>query len=102
MDQKIEVRGTVVRDPELRKTAAGKPWAKLSIAADEVTKNGEELDPQQHKWQTAVFWEKRAQEVAAEFRKGDNVQVSGKAVDREYADKTGTQRTAAEILNFIG
>jgi single-strand DNA-binding protein len=99
MDQRIEAMGTVVRDPEFKETSNGKTFARVTVAADEVTLNGERLDAKEgnNKWQTAVFWEKDAQTIAETVRKGDKVKVTGNAVEREYQDRSGATKKSVEL-----
>jgi single-strand DNA-binding protein len=97
MDQKIEARGTVVRDPELRTTSSGNVLTRVTIAADEVMHDGEKVDAKQNKWQTAVFWGQDAKDYAQNIKKGAQVRLVGDLVRREYTDKDGERRSTAEI-----
>jgi single-strand DNA-binding protein len=94
MDQKIELRGTVTRDPEMKTTASGKAFMRMSVAADEVARDGESLDPKTNKWHTVLAWGDDN-----EVRKGDQVRVVGQHVMRGYEDKGGVQKVASEIHN---
>jgi single-strand DNA-binding protein len=94
MDQKIELRGTVTRDPEMKTTASGKTFMRMSVAADEVARDGESLDPKTNKWHTVLAWSNEN-----EVRKGDQVRVAGQHVMRGYEDQAGTQKVASEIHN---
>jgi single-strand DNA-binding protein len=96
MEMKIEAKGTVVRDPELRRTPKGKLVAEVTIAADEVMLDGVKLDAGEHKWQTGVFWGADATEVVEKAKQGAKVLLSGERKVREY-QKDGETRTNAEI-----
>jgi single-strand DNA-binding protein len=93
----IEVTGNVVRDPELKTTATGKLRTTVSIAANEVKVDGQEIDAAANKWHTAVFWGDQAQEHAAALKKGAPVRVSGDLVIREFEGRDGEMKKAAEI-----
>lgn len=101
MDQqvRIEAKGIVVGDPELKRTPKGRILTKLTIAASEVARDGQQLDPEQNKWQTAVFWGLEAVDVAEKVKKGTEVRLAGDLVPREFTDKEGNQRTVSEIRN---
>jgi single stranded DNA-binding protein len=95
MEQKnqVEARGTVIRNPDVRETGKGKTFTRFTIAADEVSRDGEKLDPEIHKWHTVLLWGEN------DINKGDRVRVSGEEVMRQYEDRQGDMRTAAEIHN---
>lgn len=97
MDQKIEAKGRVVRDPELKKTTGKRSLLRITIAADEVSRNGEALHPETNKWQTAVFWGKEAEDQSREIRRGMLVRLSGEEVSRQYETKDGSMKEITEL-----
>ena len=67
-DPEPEVRGPLARDgrgwwpsdPELRTTEKGKTIARVLVAADEISKAGQKIDPSENKWHVALFFGDRA------------------------------------------
>jgi single-strand DNA-binding protein len=87
--------GNVTRDPELRRTSAGKPVVNLSVAStpgayNRDTKAWEEGQP--------VFidcsaWDEMAENIAASLGKGSRVIVTGTFKASSYKDREGNERT---------
>jgi single-strand DNA-binding protein len=97
MDQKIVASGRVVRDPECRRTSNNRWLTRVTVAADEVSRNGERIDPEKNKWQVAVFWGKEAEEVAQSIKKGALVRISGEEVSRQYEGNDGKMKETTEL-----
>jgi single-stranded DNA-binding protein len=92
----LEIKGTVAKDPELQFTANEKPYTRILIAADQVTRGAEKLDPEQNKWHYAVCWGDKAKEAAKTFKKGMDVQVTGEQRVSQY-EREGRQFTSSEL-----
>jgi single-strand DNA-binding protein len=92
----LEIRGTIAKDPELQFTANEKPYARVLVAADEVTRGTQKLDPEQNKWHYAVCWGDKAKEAVQTFKKGMDVQVTGEQRVSQY-ERDGRQFTASEL-----
>ena len=96
----LELKGMVAKDPELRTTDKGKVIARVLLAADEISKAGQKLDPEQNKWHVALFFGDRAKEIAAELKKNMIVDVGGEHQVRTFKDKTtGEQREVSELVS---
>ena len=92
----LEIKGTVAKDPELQFTANEKPFTRILIAADQVTKGAQKLDPEQNKWHYAVCWGDKAKEAVQAFKKGMDVQVTGEQRMSQY-EREGRQFTSSEL-----
>ena len=88
----IELIGRLGQDPELRHTNSGKAVVNLSLATNE--KKGQE---DVTSWHRITFWEKKAEIVNQYCSKGSKIRVTGCLQYRNYTDKDGNSRTAAEI-----
>lgn len=88
----IVVQGRLGSDPELRKTQTGKSVASVNLAVQRDGK-GAETD-----WIPIVAWEKTADFLINYFAKGDTCIASGRLQIRQYTDKNGNKRTAAEVI----
>ena len=94
----VVIRGTVAQEPEVRTTESGKKVVNVLIAAHSIERDGEKLDPEQNKWHQATFWNEKAEEAAAQLKKGTRIELAGDQRLVEY-EKDGATRTASEIRN---
>jgi single-strand DNA-binding protein len=92
----LEIKGMVAKDPELQFTASEKPFTRILIAADQVARGAEKLDPDQNKWHYAVCWGDKAKEAVQTFKKGMDVQVTGEQRVTQY-EREGRQFTSSEL-----
>ena len=92
----VVIMGRLTRDPELRYTQTETPVASFRLAVDRdvKSKDGE----RQTDFIDVVAWKKTAEFVSAYFCKGNMVVVSGRLQMREWTDKEGNKRTAAEVV----
>jgi single-strand DNA-binding protein len=87
----ITIMGRMTRDPELRYTKTEKAVASFTLAVDRDF--GEGVD-----FINCVAWEKVGEFVSKYFEKGKVAIVAGKLQMREYTDREGNKRTAAEVV----
>ena len=93
----IVIMGRLTRDPELRYTQSQTPVASFRVAVDRdyAPKDGGE---RQTDFIDCVAWRSTAEFVSKYFQKGSMTVVSGRLQIREYTDRDGNRRTAAEIV----
>lgn len=97
LKNKIQLLGHLGGIPEVRTTQSGQKMARMRIATNETYRNnaGEKVTDTQ--WHTCIAWGKTA-DIAEQFlHKGSEVMLEGRLQYREYVDKDGHTRTAAEI-----
>lgn len=95
MLNKIVVMGRLVKDPDLRATASGKPVANFTLAVERDREvNGERATD----FIDCVAWNGTAEFVSKYFSKGSMAVVAGRFQSRKYTDKDGNNRTAWEIV----
>lgn len=92
----IAVMGRLVRDPELRQTTTGKTVASFRIACDRGRRDANGQN--QADFFDVVAWNKTAEFVCKYFQKGSLIAIDGRLQSRNYQDKSGSNRTAIEIL----
>lgn len=94
----VTVVGHVGGDPELRFTSSGTAVASFSLANTPRTKgtNGEWGDGETM-WLRVTAWNKQAEAVAEEVRKGQKVIVVGRLAQKSYKTKDGEDRTSLEL-----
>lgn len=96
MLNKVILQGRLGSDPELRTTPSGVEVATVNIAVDRDRKdaNGE----RQTDWVTIVAWRNTAKFLSTYFQKGRMILVEGRLQMRNYTDRDGNKRTAAEVV----
>ena len=92
----IILQGRLTADPVVRFTGTGKPVASFRLAVDRDMKgqNGQrETD-----FIDCVAWSKTAEFVQQYFKKGSAALVSGRLQMRDWQDREGNKRIAAEVV----
>ena len=96
MLNKVFIMGRLTRDPELRRTQRGTPVTSFSLAVDRDFKSqGGEKETD---FIDVVAWSNTAEFVAKDFTKGRMAIVEGRLQLREYTDRDGNKRRAAEVV----
>lgn len=90
---RIEIKGNVGSDPELKYTANQTPLVELSIADSE--KRGEEFVTQ---WVQVTAFGKTAERVHTFVKKGNKLSVTGKLHVNSYKDKEGKTKTKYSVI----
>lgn len=88
--------GRLVADPELKQTPSGTPVTSFRIACERDFKNGD--GERETDFLTIVAWKGTAEFIAKNFSKGRLITVVGRLQMRNYTDRDGNKRTAAEII----
>lgn len=95
MLNQITLMGRLTADPELRYTQSQTPVASFRIAVDrDYSGNGEK----QTDFISIVAWRNSAEFAAKYFKKGSMTVVVGRLQMRDWTDKDGNKRTAAEVV----
>ena len=93
----IVIMGRLARDPELRHTQNGTPVATFRLAVDRDFKDkttGERATD----WIDVVAWSGTAEFVSKYFTRGRMAVVEGRLQLRDWTDKDGNKRRAAEVV----
>ena len=93
----IVLMGRLTRDPELRYTGSNIPVASFSVAVDRDFGRGENGEKQTDVI-NVVAWRQTGEFVSKYFTKGSMIVVSGRLQIRDYTDRDGNRRTAAEVV----
>ena len=93
----IVLMGRLTRDPELRYTNSNIPVASFSVAVDRDFGRGENGE-RQTDFINCVAWRQTGEFVSKYFQKGSMIVVSGRLQMRDYTDREGNKRTAAEVV----
>ena len=97
MKNKVQLIGNLGQNPEVKELNGGKKVAKFSLATNETYRNkaGEKVTDTQ--WHNLVAWGKTADIIAQYLKKGSEVAVEGKLLNRNYTDKEGVKRYVTEV-----
>lgn len=92
----VNLMGRLCADPELRYTQSQTPVATFRLAVDEdYTPQGQE---RKTNFISIVAWRGMGEFAAKYFKKGSMAIVTGRLQMRDYTDKNGEKRTAAEVV----
>ena len=97
LKNKVQLIGNLGQNPEVKELNGGKKVAKFSLATNETYRNkaGEKVTDTQ--WHNLVAWGKTAEIIEKYLKKGSEVAVEGKLLNRNYTDKEGVKRYVTEI-----
>lgn len=97
MLNQIAIQGRLVRDPELRRTNSGKAVTSFTLVCDRDFKN-QQTGEKEVDFIECVAWGGTAEMVEKYFHKGQMSVATGRLQLRDWTDKNGQKRRAAEIL----
>lgn len=91
----IVLMGRLTKDADIRSTQSGKVVASFTLAVDRpYTQNGKkEAD-----FIACQIWGKSAEVLGKSVHKGQRILLEGRLQIRQYTDKNGNKRTAAEVV----
>lgn len=90
------LQGRLGSDVELRTTPSGVEVATVNLAVDRDVKDKD--GSRKTDWITVVAWRQRAIFLSRYFTKGRMAVVTGRLQVRDYTDRDGNKRTAAEVV----
>ena len=96
LTNKVQLIGRLGMDPEIKSFENGK-LMRVSIATDDsyTDKNGQRVQDTQ--WHTLIGWNTMADLGEKLLKKGKQIAVEGKLVNRSYDDKDGKKCYTTEI-----
>ena len=89
-------RGVLGKDPELKYSAAGKPYLSFSFAAPRTAKqkDGKSVSD----WIDCICFGSVAEEIGLQGQKGSIVAVFGSLQNNNWVDKMGQKRKSQQVL----
>ena len=97
LKNKVSLIGFLGKDPEIKSLESGNTLAKFSIATNETYLNGQGEKVSNTTWHPIVAWGKLAEICGQILKKGSEVVIQGKLINRSYEDSTGVKRYITEI-----
>jgi len=94
---KVQLIGNLGNDPEVKTFDKGKKLAKMSIATNESYRNAKGELVKETQWHNLIAWGKTADIIEKHLKKGSEVAIEGKLINRNYTDKDGNKRYVTEI-----
>lgn len=94
---KVILVGNLGRDPEVRRTDAGIPWARFTLATTEYIRKPNGERDSRTEWHNIVMWRGLAEIAEKYLRKGSKVYLEGKLRTRSWDDKDGQKKYLTEI-----
>jgi single-strand DNA-binding protein len=95
---RVQLIGNLGMDPEVKSFDKDKKMARISIATNEVYYNAKGEKVQDTQWHNIVMWGKTAEIAEKYLKKGQEVAVEGKLVNRSWETKEGEKRYATEVV----
>ena len=95
---KVQLIGHLGMNPEIKNLDAGKKLAKFSIATNESYQNAKGEKIQDTQWHNVIAWGKTAEIIEKYLKKGNEVAIEGKLINRSYDDKDGNKRYITEVV----
>jgi len=97
MRNQVRLIGNLGMTPETKNFDGGKTMAKFSLATNETYKNANGERVQETQWHNVVAWGKTAELAAQLLKKGSEVAIEGKLLNRSYEDQKGVKHYVTEI-----
>lgn len=94
---KVQLIGNLGMDPEVKNLEGGKKLAKVSIATNETYTNAKGEKVKDTQWHNLIAWGKTADIMGKYLKKGSEVAVEGKLINKNYTGKDGVKRYSTEI-----
>lgn len=95
---KLMLIGNVGRDPEVRTSRNGDPFATFTMATSYTYKNESGDRTDQTEWHRIVMWRRLAEQAEKYVKKGRKLYVEGRVQTRSYDDQSGTKRYVTEVV----
>jgi single-strand DNA-binding protein len=97
MTNKVELTGNAGSRPEVTNLNDGKKVVNFTLATTESykSKNGELV--KNTTWHKIVMWNKLADQAQTLIKKGTQISLTGKIVNRNYTDAKGVKHYITEI-----
>ena len=94
---KVTLIGNLGNAPEIKSLENNKKLARVSIATNEIYKNQKGERVTDTTWHNVIMWSPLAEIAEKLLKKGSEVAIEGKLINRSYTDKDGIKRYITEI-----
>ncbi|WP_258102333.1 single-stranded DNA-binding protein [Marinoscillum pacificum] len=92
----VQLIGRLGNEPQIKTFDSGKRMASFSLATNEKYRNNKGEQVEDTQWHNIVIWGKKVDVVENYLKKGSEVAVQGKLVNRSY-ESNGEKKYITEI-----
>lgn len=92
----VQLIGRLGNDPEVRTFDSGKKMASFSLATNETYYNSKGEKVTDTQWHNIIAWDKKADLSENYLKKGSEIALEGKLINRSY-EKDGVTKYITEI-----
>lgn len=92
----VQLIGRLGNDPQVRSFDSGKKMVSFSLATNETYLNNKGEKVQDTQWHNIVIWGKKADVAEKYLKKGSEIALQGKLVNRSY-ESNGEKKYTTEI-----
>ena len=95
---RVQLIGHLGMDPEVKTFDNDRKLARLAVATNEVYYNSKGEKVEDTQWHNIVMWGKIAEIAEKYLKKGQEVALEGKLVNRSWETKEGDKRYTTEVV----
>ncbi|XOV93361.1 MAG: single-stranded DNA-binding protein [Bacteroidota bacterium] len=92
----VHLIGRLGNEPEIRSFDSGKKMATFSLATNETYYNNKGDKVEDTQWHNVVVWGKKSDVVEKYLKKGSEIAMEGKLINRSY-ESNGSKKYVTEI-----
>ena len=92
----VHLIGRLGNDPQIRDFESGKKMASFSLATNENYTNNKGDKVEDTQWHNIIVWGKKVEVVENYLKKGSEIALEGKLLNRSY-EKDGVKKYVTEI-----
>lgn len=92
----VQLIGRLGNDPQVKNFESGKKMVSFSLATNEIYYNNKGEKVEDTQWHNIVIWGKKADVAESYLKKGSEIAVQGKLVNRSY-ESNGEKKYTTEI-----
>ena len=92
----VQLIGRLGDNPQVRSFESGKKMASFSMATNETYYNNKGEKVEDTQWHNIVAWGKKADIIEGYLKKGSEIAVQGKLINRKY-ERDGVTKYITEI-----
>jgi single-strand DNA-binding protein len=97
LKNKVQLIGSLGGEPECKTFGEHGKLAKFSLATSESFKNSKGEKVMETQWHNIVAWGPTATFAEKYLKKGTEIAIEGKLVNRNYTDKSGIKKYTTEV-----
>lgn len=90
--------GQLTGDPQVKKLSSGHALTTFGLATNYAWKNENQEWQSGVDYHNVVAWQKLAERIAANFKKGESVFIEGKLRTRSWTNGDGEKRSRTEVV----